>query len=74
MLNGSAGAITVTIVAVADEYGRTVDESVVLAAGDYGAAGPFKPGPWNSEVGKMYVDISDDTSLTFAVLRYSKDG
>jgi len=72
--NAGAAPITVTVASVQDEYGRSGDISA--ASVDVGAervVGPLRPALWNqksgTDMGKVYVDVSDDTSVTVAALR-----
>ena len=75
-LNGDASTKTVTVVSVADEYGRTGDIALVVPAAvgsvpGIGYAGPFDPvmfGQSGANVGQIYVNTSADTSLKLAVV------
>ncbi len=69
--NDGGGAVQVTIVSVADPFGRTGDIVMSVAAAGRGVAGPF-PGPlFNQSGGKRVNVLLDiDTSVTLAVIRY----
>lgn len=72
--NADASPKTVDVKSVSDPYGRTDDTSVSVAAGAERVIGPFTPAAWNrigADAGKVFIDITDDTSLSFAVLSYS---
>lgn len=72
--NTGAGACTVTVRAVADEAGRTVDLVLVcpITTG-FLIAGPFRTQWWNQrvapDVGSVGVDFSTGTGVTVAVCR-----
>ena len=75
LVAGVAGALTVTPIAPADPYGRSVsagDRDITTAAGEISIAGPFDPTVFNSSGNLMYLDLTDATNLTFAVVRYKK--
>lgn len=72
--NDSAGALDTTVVSVADKNGRSGDLTISTGASKISSAGPFPPGLWNSESGKMYVNLTDDTSMSYAVIRFFKIG
>ena len=75
-MNGDASTKTVTIVSVADEYGRTGDIALVVPAAvggvpGIGYAGPFDPtmfGQGGANTGQIYVNTSADTSLSLAAV------
>ena len=67
--NDDTAAKTVTVKSVSDEYGRTGDETIVIAADNLAIAGPFRPGIWNQDGGTVNVDITDDTNLSFAAIK-----
>ena len=57
--NTGAGAETVTITSVADEYGRSGNITTYsIGAGEYAAFGPFKRHGWMQSDGEIYVDVS----------------
>lgn len=69
--NGSGAGITVTVVSVADEHGRTGDNSVPIAAGAEACVGLMDPALWNQrsgDVGEVHVTFSSGTSVTMAAL------
>jgi len=70
MKNDSAGALTATLVSVADEYGRTGDKTITTGASDISIFGPFPPSKFNQAGGLMHIDLTDDTSLSFAVVQF----
>jgi len=73
--NTHSGEQTITVVSVADEFGRTGDATLAPnATTGFSFWGPGKPGHWNSAAGLVHVDITDDTALSFAVIRFSRDG
>ena len=74
MKNDSIGALSADVISVADEYGRTGDTTLTPGASAIAAAGPFPPTRWNSASGKAYIDLTDDTSISFAVIKFSRDG
>lgn len=71
--NGGASAITLTVVSVADEYGRSGDIAPPVAAGEERIVGPLRPALFNqrsgADAGKVYVNFSSGTSVTVAALR-----
>ena len=69
--NTDAAGKTVTVVSVADEYGRTGDKAITVpATTGYATAGPFKPSLWNqSGTGKTNVNVSAATGLSLAAIR-----
>jgi hypothetical protein len=70
--NGSGAGVTVTIVSVADPYGRTGDQVVVVAAGAEVEFGPLNPALWNQrsgDVGFVHITYSAVASVTVAVLQ-----
>lgn len=72
--NASASSITVTVVSVADLYGRTGDISATVAAGAFWISGPLEPSIWNqtsSDLGKTYVNFSSATSVTVGAIKYA---
>lgn len=74
--NTGVGAITVTVVSVADPYGRTKDTSVIVPAisgSDPGLAmaGPFLQATWNQAGAKIFVDLTTATGLSLAAARIS---
>ncbi|MHA2248412.1 MAG: hypothetical protein ACXADY_25920 [Candidatus Hodarchaeales archaeon] len=73
MRSTAAGARAATLVSVADASGRTGDGSFT-PTGDtmVAAAGFLRPSDWNqsgADSGRVHIDITDDTSMEFAVLR-----
>jgi len=57
--NGGAGALTITINSVADEYGRTGDVTAYsLGAGEYAIFGPFKIAGWQQSTGRIHLEAS----------------
>lgn len=70
-INRAASTPAVTIVSVADEYGRTGDITQVLAATELRVFGPFKPkANWNQSNGKVHIDVVGvATSVAFTALR-----
>lgn len=67
--NDDASPKTVTGVAVADPFGRTVNTSWAVGANSVRLVGPFSPELFSQSDGTMHVDITADTSLFFATLR-----
>lgn len=71
--NGGAGAITVTVTSVPDEYGRTGDLIISVAAGEERIVGPLRPALFNqrsgADQGTVYVGFSAATSVTVAAPR-----
>lgn len=74
--NADSGSHTCTVVSVTDEAGRSGDLTVSAAAGKTASAGPFKPAWWNqrgsSDLGHVFIDGTDYTSCSFAVIRYNQ--
>jgi len=67
--NTGAGAHTVTITSVDDEYGRDGDISAYsLGAGEYAIFGPLKPHGWRQSDGKVYLE-ADDAEVKFGVVK-----
>ena len=58
--NTSGGALSLTLKAVADDQGRTVDLVESVAAGATIAIGPLKQSGWRQSTGKCHVDVSAD--------------
>lgn len=70
--NGSGSPVTVTVVSVADAYGRTGDIVQVIAAGAEYAFGDLAPALFNQrtvDVGNVHVTFSVGTSITLAVVQ-----
>ncbi|CRF28840.1 Uncharacterised protein [Mycobacterium tuberculosis] len=70
--NASAGSINVTVKAVADEAGRSVDLVQAVAAGADAIIGPLRPAWWNqrsADLDKVYVDFSAAASVSVAALK-----
>lgn len=64
--NAGAGAINVTVTAVDDEAGRSVNLVQNVAATSDAILGPFRTPWWNqrgSDLGKVYVDFSGAASV-----------
>lgn len=75
MKNTHTGEQTATVVSVADQYGRTGDATLAPdATTGFSFWGPGKPAHWNSTSTLVYVNPVDDTSVSFAVIRFSRDG
>jgi hypothetical protein len=73
MRSTAAGARAATLISVADASGRTGDGSFT-PTGDtmVAACGFLKPSDWNqsgSDSGRVHIDMTDDTSIEYAVLR-----
>ena len=62
--NGDASPRTATVVSVACSHGRTLDDALVLAAGEVGVMGPYDPELVNqsADPGKAYVNWSAGTT------------
>jgi hypothetical protein len=70
--NASGASINVTINAVADEAGRSVNYVQAVGAGAEATMGPFRPVWWNrrsTDLGKVYVDFSASASVSVAALK-----
>lgn len=70
--NASGASINVTINAVADEAGRSVNYVQAVAAGTEAIIAPLRPAWWNqrsADIGKVYVDFSASTSVNVAALK-----
>ncbi len=73
--NAGGATRTVTIVAVPDEAGRSVNYVANVADGDTIMFGPFRQAWWNQEgtdVGKVYVNFSagSDANLVLQCINY----
>lgn len=71
--NGSMSDKTVTVISVPDEAGRTGNLAQVMAAGTTYIFGPFRQAWWNQttgDVGYVYVNFSDATSVTCRVINF----
>ena len=69
--NEGGGAVEVTIVSVADQYGRTGDIVMSISAAGRGVAGPFPQTLFNQSGGRRCnVLLDQDTSVTLAVIRF----
>jgi len=67
--NGSGVSVTVTVVSVPDQYGRSGDLSVVIAAGGEGCVGELDPALFNQrsgDVGQVHFSFSAGASVTMA--------
>jgi hypothetical protein len=76
--NGGAGAISVTVVSIADPYGRLGDVVVSVPAAGERIIGVFKDflfnqKPGSTNAGKIHVDFDVDTSVTVAALKIPKE-
>ena len=69
IVNADASSKTTTIVSVPDSLGRIQDDVITTLAGGFSIAGPFVKSAWNQSTGVVNVNISDDTSLSFALIR-----
>lgn len=72
MKNGHTGAQVAVINSVPDQFGRSQDTTLTVAASGVGVAGPFLQGIWNQAGAKVFVDVTDDTAVEFAALRLSQ--
>lgn len=72
--NTDTSTHTVTIKAVDDPYGRSVDASETLAAtgnaGDYTAFGPLPRIGWQQSDGAVYIDVAS-SNVELAIVRLS---
>jgi len=71
--NASGVTVTVTVVSVADPYGRTGDLVVTVLAGAEAEVGHLDPALWNQrsgDVGYVHVTYSAVTSVTVAVVQH----
>lgn len=70
--NASGASINVTVNAVPDEAGRSVNYVQAVGAGAEATIGPLRPAWWNqrnTDTGKVYVDFSASASVSVAALR-----
>ncbi len=72
--NTGVGAGTVTVVSVADQFGRTKDTTLTVPAlsgsdPGYAVAGPFLQANWNQAGAKVFVDLTVATGLSLAAVR-----
>ncbi len=72
--NDAVGSNTVDIKGRTDVNGRTGDDQLVVPANSIGISGPKKNSLFASRTanGKIDVDITVDTTLFFAALRYTE--
>ncbi len=69
--NDGAGTVLVTVVSVADPFGRLGNIVFTVAATTgRGCAGLFIPTLFNQSNGKVNVTLDDDTGVTLAVIRF----
>jgi hypothetical protein len=75
--NDHTVAQVVTVISVADLYGRTGDLAPSVdptggGASSVGVVGPLPPAAFNQrgagDLGRVHVDITDDTALSFAAV------
>lgn len=69
---GTSGTQTVTVVSVADEYGRTGDLSIAVGQGKYAFVGPLLPGIFNQSDGNVYLNFTTEDNLSFAAVSYQQ--
>lgn len=76
--NDDTSAKTITVVSVADPYGRTSDHSMSVDATGGGASQvafvPFLPATaWNQrgagDLGRVHIDLADATGVSFAAVK-----
>lgn len=71
--NTSGAAVTVTVLSVKDEAGRSGDLSIsVPATTGLAFIGPLRQAWWNqtaTDIGKVYVNFSSGTGVSIAALR-----
>lgn len=70
--NNGGSPVNVTVRAVPDEAGRSVDHVQAVGAGQVAILGPFRQRWWNQtaqDMGKVYVDFSASASVSVAALR-----
>ncbi len=71
--NADTASKTVTVVSVADQWGRTGDHSITVAAGGEAIVPPLPPAVWSQQSGadanNVYVNFSAATSTTIGCLR-----
>lgn len=63
--NTTAGALSVTLKAVADDQGRTVDLVESVAAAAFFCVGPLQQSGWRQTTGKAHIDVSADGFTMF---------
>lgn len=56
--NNSGGANTITVLSVANQFGRTEDINFQLDAGEHGMFGPFDLEGWRQADGNLYFNVS----------------
>ncbi len=64
----------IDLISVADVHGRTDDRTLSVPQDQEVHMGPFNPGLWNQSDGVVHIDLTDDTLLTIAVLKYAPQG
>ena len=70
--NASASPVNVTVQAVPDEAGRSVNYVQAVEAGAEAVIGPLRPKWWNqqsTDIGKVYVDFSTSASVSVTALK-----
>jgi len=67
--NEAVADITVTLVSVADPWGRTGDRAIVVSAGEERMIGPIPPLLFNQADGTVNVNFSAVTTVTVAAIR-----
>ncbi len=69
--NGGGVTINPNFVSVADEFGRTGDETKAVLAGDDAIFGPFIQSIWNQAGRIMFLDLDTDASVSVAAIKFS---
>jgi hypothetical protein len=73
--NASNSSMDVTIRAVADEAGRSVDYVQTIGAGKEGMIAPLRPVWWNQrnvDIGKVHVDFSASAFVSVAAFKIQR--
>jgi hypothetical protein len=75
MIDSAAAARTAVVKSVADPAtGRLGDATLAPTGGGTKIcmSGPFPPPLWSQSTGLVNVDLTDDTNITFAVVRFEE--
>lgn len=73
VINESASSEAITVLSIACSHGRTLNITMTPNLDDQAIAGPFPKGQFNQSDGTVHVDLVDDTSITFRVLKYQQN-
>lgn len=69
--NTSGGALAITVVSVADPFGRIGDLTVTTAATRESMVGQLLPTLWNQAGALVHIDTAAATTLKLAAIRFT---